>query len=241
MKWVLVRGNGKYSIGDFDGVKFIEQTPQIASDSGPNFYAAQTWENTNTGDGRRIQIAWMQQYSGGYPNMPFNQQLTFPRKFTLRSTAAGPRIFREPIKEIALLHGVENDWTNHDLAANTRLVLRTKGETFHLQADVRIPEGSALTFRLCGASLNLTHAGMQCVSDAKVPVSGELTHVDILVDRTSIEAFANHGEASLSRLILPENEGVWLECRGGPVTLQSLKVFDVDSAWKESGKRESKP
>jgi fructan beta-fructosidase len=236
MKWLVVRGNGKYSVGDFDGVKFTEQTPQIPCDSGPNFYAGQTWENTNTGDGRRIQIAWMQNYSGGYPNMPFNQQLTFPREFTLRSTVEGPRLFREPVKEIALLHGIENDWTNHEMAANSRMVLRSVGETFHVLADVRIPEGSTLTFHLCGANLALTHTGMQCVSDAKIPVSGELTQVEILVDRTSIEAFANHGETSLSRLILPQTEGIWLECNGGPATLQSLKVFDVHSAWKTTGK-----
>jgi fructan beta-fructosidase len=236
MKWVVVRGNGKYSVGDFDGVKFTEQTPQIPGDSGPNFYAAQTWENTNTGDGRRIQIAWMQNYAGGYPNMPFNQQMTFPREFTLRSTAEGPRLFREPVKEIALLHGLESDWTNHEMPANTTLILRSVGESFHVLADVRIPEGSTLSFHLCGAKLALTHTGMQCVSDAKIPVSGELTQVDILVDRTSIEVFANHGEASLSRLILPQNEGIWLECSGGPATLQSLKVFDVHSAWKEPGK-----
>jgi levanase/fructan beta-fructosidase len=231
MKWVVVRGNGKYSVGQFDGVKFTEETPQIPGDSGPNFYAAQTWENMKTGDGRRIQIAWMQNYAGGYPNMPFNQQLSFPRELTLRSTPDGPRLFREPIKEIALLHGLENDLSARDLPINTGIVLRSVGESFHILADVKIPEGSTLTFHLCGARLDLTHAAMECVG-TKVLVSGELTHVDILVDRTSIEAFANHGEASLSGLILPQNQGVMVETTGGPVTLQSLKVFDVKSAWK---------
>lgn len=232
MKWVLVRGNGRYSLGEFDGVKFKEETPQIISDAGPNFYAAQTWENTMTGDGRRVQIAWMQNYAGGYPNMPFNQQLTFPRELTLRTTAAGPRLFQEPIKEIALVHGAENAWPRRNLSANSGTVLRTKGDSFHIVADVSIPEGATLTFRLCGAALNLTRSAMQAISDPKVPVAGELTHLEILVDRTSIEAFANHGEASLSRLILPQNQGVWLECHGGPVTLLSLKIFDLKSAWK---------
>jgi sucrose-6-phosphate hydrolase SacC (GH32 family) len=241
LKWVLVRGNGKYSIGDFDGVKFIEETPQTACDSGPNFYATQTWENTNTGDGRRIQLAWMQQWYAGYPNMPFNQQMTFPREITLRSTSAGLRLFREPIREIALLHGTENDWSKRELTKGSRLMLRSMGEMFHIQADVRIPEGSTLMFQLCGMQLNLTHSEMACSADAKVPVSGELTHVEILVDRTSVEAFANHGEASLSRCYLPTHEGIWLECKGGPATLQSLKVFDIHSAWKETGKPDSKP
>jgi fructan beta-fructosidase len=229
MKWVLVRGNGKYSIGEFDGTKFTEETPQLDSDSGPNFYATQTWENTNTGDGRRVQIAWM---SGGvYPNMPFNQQMTFPREFTLRSTPAGPRLFREPIKEIGLLHGAADSWPSRELAKDSELKIRPAGETFHLQAEVSLPEGTTVTLHLCGADLNLTHAGMECGN--KVDLASELTYVEILVDRTSIEAFANHGEASLSRCYLPTREGMSLECHGGNATLKSLKVFDVNSAWRQ--------
>jgi sucrose-6-phosphate hydrolase SacC (GH32 family) len=234
MKWVLVRGNGRYSLGEFNGVTFTEESPQFTSDAGPHFYAAQTWENTITGDGRRIQIGWMQNYAGGYPNMPFNQQLTFPRALTLRTTATGPRLFQEPIEELALLHGAENNWPRRELPANSGTVLRSRGESFHIVADVSISEGATLTFRLCGAALNLTQSAMQANSDPKVPVSGELTHVEILVDRTSIEAFANHGEATLSRLVLPQNQGVWLECHGGSATLRSLKIFDIISGWKKA-------
>ena len=147
LKWVLVRGNGNYSLGEFDGTKFTEETKQIPCDSGPNFYATQTWENTKTGDGRRIQIAWMQ--GGQYPNMPFNQQMTFPREFTLRTMPVGPRLFREPIREIALLHGAENHWPEMVLK-NSESKLLDRGETFHIEADVHIPEGATLIFRLCG-------------------------------------------------------------------------------------------
>jgi fructan beta-fructosidase len=226
MKWVLVRGDGNYSLGEFDGVKFTEETPQIPGDAGPNYYATQTWADVP--DGRRVQIAWM---SGGvYPGMPFNQQMTFPREFTLRSTPAGPRLYREPIREIAQLHGAEADWLKRDLAQDAQMNLRGAGECFHLQAEVRIPAGTTLTLHLCGTDLKLTHDGMEC--GAKAGVTGELTYVEVLVDRTSIEAFANHGEVSLSRCMLPMREGISLDCRGGPATLDSLKIFDVRSAWK---------
>jgi sucrose-6-phosphate hydrolase SacC (GH32 family) len=41
-KSVLVRGNGKYSVGEFDGHKFAEETPQLPCDHGPNLYATQS-------------------------------------------------------------------------------------------------------------------------------------------------------------------------------------------------------
>ena len=102
MKWVLIQGNGNYSIGRFDGTEFKEETARYPCDVGPNFYATQTWGNTETGDGRRIQAAWMR--GSAFPDMPFNQQVSFPCELTLRSTPNGPRIFREPIREIELLH-----------------------------------------------------------------------------------------------------------------------------------------
>ena len=59
LKWVLIQGNGNYSIGTFNGTEFQEETGRQPCDVGPNFYATQSWHNTETGDGRRIQAAWM--------------------------------------------------------------------------------------------------------------------------------------------------------------------------------------
>jgi len=92
MKWVLIQGNGNYSIGTFDGTEFKEETARYACDIGPTFYATQTWGNTDTGDGRRIQAAWMRDST--FPEMPFNQQVSFPCELTLRSTAfADPKSY----------------------------------------------------------------------------------------------------------------------------------------------------
>ena len=52
-----MRGNGRYSVGTFDGSRFKAETEQRDSDVGPNFYATQTWNDTEGADGRRIQIA----------------------------------------------------------------------------------------------------------------------------------------------------------------------------------------
>src|SRR5262249_1654042 len=127
-KWVLVRGDGKYSVGDFNGVEFREETAQFQSDAGPNFYAAQTWE---TRDGRRVQAAWMR--GGTYPDMPFNQQVPFPRELTLRTTPEGPRLFRAPIRELQTLHGREEMWTNRILQAGQSLPLAPAGDLFRVQ------------------------------------------------------------------------------------------------------------
>jgi sucrose-6-phosphate hydrolase SacC (GH32 family) len=228
MKWVLIRGNGKYSVGSFDGSHFTEETPQIDSDGGPNFYATQTWGNTETGDGRRIQAAWMR--GGAYPDMPFNQQVTFPRELTLRSTPDGPRIFREPIREIALLHTHETTWANRALASGETWDLKEPGDLFHVTMEVSVPEGAALTFDVRGVPLTLTHDAIACKTEPQT-VRGELKTVEILIDRTSIEVYANHGEASTSTCFLPDGDGLSLKADGGPVTIHALTIYRLKSAW----------
>ncbi|RYD36254.1 MAG: glycoside hydrolase family 32 protein, partial [Verrucomicrobiaceae bacterium] len=130
LRWVLVRGDGKYSTGSFDGRAFKEDSEQRPCDVGPNFYATQTWENTSTGDGRRIQVAWMR--GGKYPGMPFNQQVSFPCELTLRKTSAGILLFRQPIAEISKLHDKERKWTKQVLASGASLDLQPGGDLLRI-------------------------------------------------------------------------------------------------------------
>ncbi len=228
MKWVLIQGSGKYSIGSFDGTEFKEETPRFACDTGPNFYATQTWGNTETGDGRRIQAAWMRLSS--FPDMPFSQQVSFPCELTLRSTPNGPRLFREPIREIALLHRGQDAWTNRTVQAGATLPLEPEGRLFHIRAEVSIPQGAKLTFNIRGIPVMLTGRTLES-GTPPAPVADQIKSVEILVDRTSIETFINRGELSSTRFILPQDNGLSVKAEGGPVNIQSLTVWPLNSAW----------
>jgi fructan beta-fructosidase len=230
MKWVLIQGNGNYSIGSFDGTEFKEETKRYPCDIGPNFYATQTWGNTETGDGRRIQAAWMR--GSAFPDMPFNQQASFPCELTLRSTPTGPRIFREPIREIALLHQGQDTWTNRTLKAGEVLPLEPAGRLFHIQAELTIPEGARLTFNVRGVPVILTSKSIES-GGSPATVADRVKRVEILVDRTSIEAFVNGGEISVTRFVLLRENGVSVKAECGVVTIQSLAVYPLASAWTD--------
>jgi fructan beta-fructosidase len=228
MKWVLIQGNGKYSIGSFDGTGFKEENARQACDIGPNFYATQTWHNTDTGDGRRIQAAWMRGPS--FPDMPFNQQVTFPCELTLRNAPNGPRLFRQPIREIVLLHKRQDTWTNRTLTANQVLRLAPSGRLFHIQAEVSIPEGAKLTFNIRGNPVVLTSKTLES-GTRPVSVHDQIKSLEILVDRASIEAFVNRGELSSTRFVLPKESSLSVKAEGGSVIIQSLALHGLDSAW----------
>jgi sucrose-6-phosphate hydrolase SacC (GH32 family) len=228
MKWVLIQGNGNYSIGTFDGVEFKEETGRRACDVGPNFYATESWANTETGDGRRIQTAWMR--GSDFPGMPFNQQISFPCELTLHSTPGGLRIFREPVRELATLHRNADTWTHRVLRANETLPLEPAGQLFQIQATVSLPKGTKLIFDLNGNSVVLTATSLESGSQP-VPAESEVRYVEILVDRGSIETFLNHGELSSTRFALPCASGLSLRSENGPATIESLTVYALNSAW----------
>lgn len=230
-KWVLIRGNGKYSVGEFDGTAFVPETEQLSCDYGPNFYATQSWGDIEGAPGRRVQIAWMR--DGNYSDMPFNQQMTFPCDLSLRSAADGLRVFRKPIPEISSLHGKPYVWKNSALHPGEILPLDVPGDLFHILAQVELSEDAALTFYLHGATVALTDRSVACQSQP-APVSGSIRSVEILVDRTSVETFVNEGEVSVSTCFLPTEARMAAECTQGVVTLHSLQIFPLRSIWKAS-------
>lgn len=228
-KWVLIQGNGNYSIGAFNGTEFKEETPRRACDVGPNFYATQSWHNTDTGDGRRVQVAWMR--GADFVDMPFSQMISFPCELSLRATPEGLRVFRKPIQEIAKLHRGEDKWTSRTLGKDQTLRLAPSGQLFHIQAEISISEGAKLTFNLRGIPVILTS---KTVESAHKPVSvqSQISKVEFLVDSASIETFVNEGEISSTRYALPRSSGLSMKAEGGSVMIRSLAVYPLNSAWR---------
>ena len=162
--------------------------------------------------------------------MPFSQQVTFPCELTLRSTADGLRIFREPIREIALLHAGTGHLDESHVERNQVLPLEPSGRLFHIQAEVSIPEGAKLVFNIRGVPVILTSKTIES-GNRSSPVADRVKTVEILVDRASIEAFVNRGEISLTRFVLPRDNGLYVKAEAGSVQIQSLFVWPLNSAW----------
>jgi fructan beta-fructosidase len=226
-RWVLIQGSGKYSVGSFDGSEFKEETERRVCDIG-DFYATQTWGNVETGDGRRIQAAWVR--FSHFPDMPFSQQVSFPCELTLHGTAQGPRLYRQPISEIASLHRGEDAWTNQLLVAGHVLPLEPDGRLFHLRANIEIPEGAKLTFLIRGIPVVIASHTLDC-GHRHGTLEEVVKTIEILVDRTSIEIFLNHGELSCTSFVLPKENGLFLKAEGGAVKIHSIQVWRMSSAW----------
>lgn len=228
-KWALIHGDGRYSLGTFNGKEFKEETPRYVSDvGGNNFYATQTFDNTVKADGRRIQLAWIR--GSDFKDMPFSQQVSFPCELTLHETKDGLRIFREPIRELELLQGNGRNFTNLKLSPGGSFSLASTGEFFRIEAEMNIPEGAKVVFSLRGFPVILDSKNIDAGTGPH-PVQEKIRTVEILVDRASVESFVNHGEISATRYFQPSAEGISVEAEGGDVTIDSLVIHELNSMW----------
>lgn len=233
-RWVLSGANGNYCLGSFDGRVFTPETPPLRSHWGGNSYAGQTWSDVPAADGRRLQITWMA--GGSYPGMPFNQQLSFPVELSLRPTPDGLRLHREPAAEIGLLPREQRSWCDLALPPGAEALEGVRGELLDLEAEFDLGEATTVCLTVRGARVcyDLVKQTLACLGhEAPLRVEGGRLHLRVLVDRTSLEVFANHGAVSLATCFLPDpgDMGVGLRAEGGQAYATSLNVAWLGSIW----------
>ncbi|UYG06888.1 glycoside hydrolase family 32 protein [Halomonas sp. M4R1S46] len=107
-RWVLVVGVGageqddfgsftQYFVGHFDGERFHNENPAdgvLMMDEGRDFYAVQTWSDVPDSDGRRLAIAWLNNwlYANRIPEAGWRGTMSFPRELSLEETGEGIRL-----------------------------------------------------------------------------------------------------------------------------------------------------
>jgi sucrose-6-phosphate hydrolase SacC (GH32 family) len=233
--WVFWGANGNYRLGTFDGTTFKPETDVLRSLWGANDYAAQTYSNIPGSDGRRIQISWMN--GGKYPGMPFNQQMSFPRELRLRSTPRGVRLTMTPVREIAGLRRARKKWTNEVLRADGPALRLGQGELWDIEATLEPGSAQAVGLKVRGAEIVYDSKTkiLSCLGQSAPlePASGRIA-LRVLVDRTSIEIFADGGVVTMCSCFLPDADDRALEAfaRGGEARIVSLTRCALKSAWR---------
>ncbi|MBP1692415.1 MAG: glycosidase [Chloroflexi bacterium] len=229
-RWVLNDANFNYWIGTFDGKTFQPESGPFQGDFGANFYAAQTWNST---ENRVVQIAWMR--GGEYPRMPFNQQMSFPCELSLRKTSDGVRLYRLPVPEIESLYKETTEFRDMLLDIGQDLDTGIIAGLLDIEIEVELSSGASFSVIVHGRSITCGSEQITCLGNtAPLALKDGIIHFRLLIDRTSIELFGNHGEVSMSSCFLPEREFTSVQCRAdsAPVYVKSLIVHRLCSAWE---------
>lgn len=247
-------GSGEqYFIGRFDGTRFINDNPPaltLWTDYGKDCYCALTF-NDLPASHAPVMLGWMDnwQYAAALPTQPWRGQMTFPRKLSLRRTAEGIRIIELPADELQLVRAPGPERIVQGLQ-------QTTGSTFELWS--RMPLGSAQQVGwklLAGAGaytligydrrahhlfIDRTHSGLTGFSKdfpnrAEAPLSlpDNVLQIRVLVDRCSVEVFAQNGEVTMTELVFPPAgaNGIEAWSDGGHAGPNTTEITDLQSIW----------
>jgi fructan beta-fructosidase len=243
-RWVFWGGNGNHVIGTFDGRTFTKESGPFSTHAG-NEYAAQTFSEIPEKDGRRIQLANL--YGDGVPGMTFKNQLTIPRVLALRTTPEGIRLFIEPAKEIERLRTAEWLQITRTLAGVDAPLTGEKnlGElvdaeaVFEIQSDALSREGAnVFGMKINGQTVICDLDKKQLkVRDVVAPLSAVDNKIKlrVILDRMSIEVFANDGAFRIAKAFVPEDgmkPNIQVFGKKG-LAYVNLRAYQLQSIWKK--------
>jgi sucrose-6-phosphate hydrolase SacC (GH32 family) len=164
--------------------------------------------------------------------------MAFPVELSLKKFPVGIRLCREPIPAIAKLYEDTKSWAAFTLKPGENPLANLQGEQLDIQAEFDLVGASGIDLNIRGQALHysvpeaeLSLAGVK----AAVSLAGSHLRLRVLIDHSSVEAFANEGQVSISRVFFfdPSEKHFSLTCAGGDLKVTSLKISHVASIWTE--------
>ncbi len=238
MRWVFLGANGVYVAGKFDGHQFTPETQPRRIETGNYWYAAQVYSDIPATDGRCLLIPWGRLPSEDiFRGMTFNQMMGLPVELSLRSSAAGPVLAVNPARELESLRRRTHDIQPQPLTADGNPLAEIQGDLFEIEAELVIGTAQEIIFDLRGlrvtyqvANQKLSAAGCET---ALSPVDGKIS-LHVFVDRRSVDIYGGQGMVymPIASALATDNRNLKLSSHGGNATIQSLKVYELKSAWK---------
>ncbi|WP_078393724.1 GH32 C-terminal domain-containing protein [Shouchella patagoniensis] len=275
-KWVLhvsvgdnEETNGstaQYFVGEFDGTTFRNDNDSeevLITDFGQDFYAAQTFSNT---EDRVLWLGWMANWRYPYqsPTDPWMGSMSIPRELGLCTNEGGDiRLVQQPIEELNNL--VAKTETFHSFeVADAPVPLDVAGTTYTFEATVSWEELTEFGLRLRHGDgvesligfdaafnkvfLDRTNAGKETIMDrngeafpfgqryeTEYEANKGQMKLTAVVDESSIELFINDGEIVFTSLIYtdPTNDGIEWYAEGGVIQVEQVEFNYLHNTWRK--------
>lgn len=230
-KWVMYGASGTYMIGEFDGYKFTPEAGKYYYTNG-SIYAAQTYTNIPESDGRRIQIGWGRI---AHPGMSFNGCMLIPTSLSLKTTSEGIRLFSTPIKEFDQLQ--TNVYKGSNLTgekASEALQPYKNNATLRIKATLKLSHATSAGLSLDGQNLldyDMNGNRVNGVFYSPDDMTSMEISVDMIIDKTLIEAYIDNGAYSYSmERKATDQEGFrfW----GNNIEVKNLEIYTLKSIWE---------
>ena len=156
-------------------------------------------------------------------------------------------MFAYPVKEIENIHGKKHQWKHKDLKPGKNLLEDMKGNLFDINAEIVLNDAEEVGFEINGfpvtynvkEKLLIGGEGKEGDEFSQGETKAELKPIDgkislrILVDRPSIEIFANNGRIYMPMQAVRDlsNKSLKIYAKGGTAHIEELTVHEVKSIW----------
>ncbi len=256
-------GSGEqYFFGSFDGKTFAASDAPGAhgwTNYGKDDYCAISYNGLPRGD-RPVLIGWMSnwQYAAKLPTSPWRGQMSLPRRLSYIQDASGLALKQEPViaplrEKAAVLSDDAGKSAGEGMSGTKATV------PYELSMDFGRPKEPIFGLRLYSDPTHWTEIGFDTDKrqfyidrtrsgqpvDANFPVRTEAPivstrsyDVKLIVDRSSVEAYAQDGTIAMTDLIFPLSEKSTIEVFPRTKNTQAAaaktsgKIWELKSVWQ---------
>lgn len=227
-RWILMGASDKYLVGVFEKGQFVPLQSQHSLHFGKINYAAQVFNGTP--DERIVRIAWNKlKVDGGR----FSQQMGFPTEMALEKLSGEYYLSACPADEIHSL--IKQSICKQDLPIDEGTPFAESVPAGALLVRLKANREAHLTISVFGGKIAvMPECNELKVLDSVGPLSitEEDTDLTILIDRCSMEVFADGGKICFTeRFVCDFNlPSLVLEGNG---QIQNLQIHTLKSIWEE--------
>lgn len=245
----------QYFVGQFDGNKFIaDHTDTRWMDYGPDNYAGVTWSNTGK---RKILIGWMSNwiYANQVPTSGWRNAMTLPRDLSLKQAGDKLLLASVPVKELA---GIKlNKKTLPPLTINGKTDITSKIQALQIpcQLNLQLNELNDFSLTLSNEAgeklvigfekdqnqffIDRSNAGQHSFNEGFAArhfaprfASGKQLAVTLVIDKSSVELFADGGLTVMTELFFPTKPYTHLYAASNEkVLINKLEYTRLKSTW----------
>lgn len=251
----------QYFIGQFDGTTFVndhDDSTILWLDYGRDNYAGVSWSDVQ--DGRSIYLGWMSnwRYANQVPTEEWRSAMTLPREFFLTTTEAGIRLFQKPVAEVQTIRKESESYPDTAIESGRNVSVPVNNSLLELTVEFEKVSSSQFGFIIQHSEEEKTVIGYSAVEEklfvdrtlsgdksfstsfpavqeAPLKLDNQRLKLQLFLDTSSIEVFANDGEVAITSLLFPRESGqeLILFSNEGTTNVLELKVTELDSIWNK--------
>ncbi|WML28231.1 glycoside hydrolase family 32 protein [Neobacillus sp. OS1-33] len=251
----------QYFVGQFDGTTFVNDNSDetiLWMDHGRDNYAGVSWSDIPAEDGKRIYIGWMSnwRYANQVPTEEWRSAMTLPRELSLTSSKEGVRLVQRVVPEINSIRKGTEVFQDLTIGKNQPAIFNLFSPLMEVNIELKKQTSNSFGIVLQSSDdektvirydvemeklfVDRTEAGdnsfsesFAAVQEAFLKMENNKINLQIFIDASSIEVFAEDGKVAFTSLIFPKKpyEQLVLFSDEGKILVSSLKLTELDSIW----------